>query len=79
MKDLVANAHEDTDGSWTITIAALTSPGPNGNTIVATGSSPTRCGIEQAAHELAAAWLDDDTATVTVGSVTPAVDSAPSS
>lgn len=57
-----AHAYRDDDGWWTIKIPELTSPGPNGRTVVATGAATTYRGIEKAAHDLAAAWLDDDSA-----------------
>lgn len=63
---LAADAYRDDDGWWTIKIPTLTSPGPNGSTIVATGAATTYRGIEKAAHELAAAWLDVDDVAVTV-------------
>lgn len=66
-----ARAFRDTDGWWTITIPALTSPGPNGNTITATGTATTYRGIDKAAHELASAWLDNDAVTVDVEVVIP--------
>lgn len=78
-QNLTATAHRDVDGWWTIQIPALTSPGPNGITIIATGSATTFAGIEHAAHDLAAAWLDDDTVTVQVAVIPDAAtdDEAP--
>jgi len=48
----------DDDQWWTVEVPELTSPGPGGATIVATGGSVTARGIERAARELVAAWLD---------------------
>lgn len=59
-RSIRAHAYRDDDGWWTIKIPDLTSPGPNGRTIVATGAATTYRGIEKAAHDLATAWLDDD-------------------
>lgn len=55
---LAARAFREEGGWWTIEIPELTSPGPNGTTISATGGAVTPRGIEQAARELAAVWLD---------------------
>ncbi|MCL2780336.1 MAG: hypothetical protein FWD74_02385, partial [Actinomycetia bacterium] len=44
---------------WTIEVPELTSPGPGGSVIVATGGSVTARGIDRAARELVAAWLDE--------------------
>lgn len=70
-RTLRASAFRDSDGWWTIKIPDLTSPGPSGNTITATGTATTFRGIDKAAHNLAAAWLDDDAVTVTVDVVIP--------
>lgn len=56
----------DTDGWWTIRIPQLTSPGPAGRAIVATGSATTWRGVAKSARELAAAWLDVELAEVDV-------------
>ena len=48
----------DDDQWWTVEVPELTSPGPDGATIVATGGAVTARGIERAARELVAAWLD---------------------
>lgn len=55
---LRARAYREAGGWWTVEIPELTSPGPNGSTITATGGAITARGIEKAARELAAAWLD---------------------
>jgi DNA-binding XRE family transcriptional regulator len=70
-RQLAARAYRDEDGWWTIEIPELTSPAPAGGTIIATGAATTFRGIEKAAHELAAAWLDDDAVTVSVDVVIP--------
>lgn len=70
-RQLAARAYRDEDGWWTIEIPELTSPSPAGGTIIATGAATTFRGIEKAAHELAAAWLDDDSVTVDVDVVIP--------
>lgn len=57
---LAARAFREEGGWWTIEIPELTSPGPNGTTITATGGAVTPRGIEKAARELAAVWLDVD-------------------
>jgi hypothetical protein len=64
-RTFTARAYRDTDTWWTIEIPELTSPGPTG-TIVATGAAPTWRGVQKAATELAAAWLDMDEADVRV-------------
>lgn len=63
---LHAGAYLDGDGSWTIKIPELSSPAPNGAIIVATGSATSVDGVDQAAHELAAVWLDVEIADVDV-------------
>lgn len=63
---LNAFASIDTDGWWTICIPELTSPGPAGRPIVATGSATTWRGVAKSARELAAAWLDVELAEVDV-------------
>ena len=63
---LHASAYLDEDGSWTIKIPELSSPAPNGAVIVATGSATSVDGVDQAAHELAAVWLDVEIADVDV-------------
>jgi hypothetical protein len=70
-RQLSARAYRDEDGWWTIEIPELTSPSPAGGKIIATGAATTFRGIEKAAHELAAAWLDDDSVTVDVDVVIP--------
>lgn len=55
---LRATASLDEDGFWTIQIPELTSPAPNGADIVATGSATSESGVDGAAQELAAVWLD---------------------
>lgn len=70
-RNVQALAYRDEDGWWTIKIPELTSPGPNGRTIEATGAATTYRSIEKAAHELASAWLDDDAVTVDVQVVIP--------
>lgn len=70
-RNIQALAYRDEDGWWTIKIPELTSPGPNGRTIEATGAATTYRSIEKAAHELASAWLDDDAVTVDVQVVIP--------
>ena len=67
-----ARAFLDDDGWWTVEVPELTSPGPGGTTIVATGSSPTARGIDQAARDLVAAWLDVATDDVNVDVVVKA-------
>jgi len=56
-KTYKARAFLDDDGWWTVEVPELTSPGPDGTTITATGSSTTARGIDQAARELVAVWL----------------------
>ena len=58
MSTLHADAYRDTDGTWTVKIPELTSTSPSGATIVATGSAVSFRGIDKAARELAAVWLD---------------------
>lgn len=65
-RSIQALAYRDEDGWWTIKIPALTSSGPNGNTITATGSATTWRKVQRAAEELATAWLDVDDEAVTV-------------
>lgn len=65
-RTIQAHAYRDEDGWWTIKIPELTSPGPNGKTITATGSATTWRKVQRAAEELATAWLDVDDAAVTV-------------
>lgn len=65
-RTLNAFASIDTDGWWTIRIPELTSPGPAGRAIVATGSATTWRGVAKSARELAAAWLDVELAEVDV-------------
>jgi hypothetical protein len=55
---LPAVAFRDDDGWWTIQIPELTSPGPNGRAIIATGAATTFRAIDKAARDLAAVWLD---------------------
>lgn len=64
-RTLTARAYRDTDKWWTVEIPELTSPGPTG-TIIATGAAPTWRGVQKAATELAAAWIDMDEADVQV-------------
>jgi ABC-type transport system substrate-binding protein len=61
-----ALAYLDEDGWWTIKLPELTSPGPNGNTITATGGATTWRKVQRAAEQLAAAWLDVDESAVFV-------------
>lgn len=72
-RPISALAYLDDDGWWTIKIPSLTSPGPNGRTITATGAATTFRAIDKAARELATAWLDldDDDVSVTVEVVIP--------
>lgn len=72
-RSIRALAYRDEDGWWTIRIPELTSPGPNGNTITATGSATAWRKVQRAAEELAAAWLDvdDDAVSVAVDVVIP--------
>lgn len=63
---LHASAYLDEDGSWTIKIPELSSPAPSGAIIVATGSATSVDEVDQAAHELAAVWLDLEIADVDV-------------
>ena len=72
-RTLRALAFRDDDGWWTIQIPELTSPGPNGTTIVATGAATTFRAIDRAARELATAWLDmdDDAVMVDVNVIIP--------
>lgn len=65
-RSLRAHACREDGGWWTIEIPELTSPGPNGTTITAVGGAITIRGVEKAAHELAAAWLDVEEDAVTV-------------
>jgi hypothetical protein len=53
-----ACAYREAGGWWTIEIPELTSPGPGGSTITATGGAITARGLDQAARELVAVWLD---------------------
>jgi hypothetical protein len=55
---LHAHAQREPGGWWTVTIPELTSPGPDGSTIVAIGAAVNPRGIDRAARELAAVWLD---------------------
>lgn len=65
-RTLRARAYRETGGWWTVEIPELTSPGPDGSTITAIGGAISARGIERAAHELAAVWLDVDVDAVTV-------------
>lgn len=65
-RNIQAHAYRDEDGWWTIKIPELTSPGPNGRTIVATSAATTFRSIEKVARELASAWLDVDDSTLAV-------------
>ncbi|MFV0319406.1 MAG: hypothetical protein ACK5IN_03370 [Microbacterium sp.] len=71
--DVRALAYLDEDGWWTIKLPDLTSPGPNGKTITATGSATTWSKVQRSAEQLAAAWLDvdDNAVSVTVDVVIP--------
>jgi len=53
-----ARAYREDGGWWTVEVPELTSPGPGGSTITATGGAVTVRGIDQAARELVAVWLD---------------------
>lgn len=66
MSTISARAFKDTDKSWTIEIPELTSSTPGGAEICATGSASTFRGVDKAARELAAAWLDVDVSEVVV-------------
>lgn len=57
-RTLSARAYREEGGWWAIEIPELTSTGPNGVTITATGAAVTTRGIEKAARELGAVWLD---------------------
>ncbi|PPG28649.1 hypothetical protein C5E10_13790 [Pseudoclavibacter sp. RFBG4] len=65
-RTLEALVSRDTDGWWTIRIPELTSAGPGGRTITATGSATTWRGVAKAAHELASVWLDVEPSEVDV-------------
>ena len=65
-KTFKARAFLDDDGRWTVQVPELTSPGPDGTTVTATGSAPTARRIDQAARELVAVWLDVATDDVSV-------------
>lgn len=59
-RTLTARAFREEGGWWTIEIPELTSPGPNGSTITAIGGAVNARGIDAAARDLAAVWLDAD-------------------
>lgn len=61
-----ARAYREEDGWWTVEVPELTSPGPGGTTIIAMGTAVTARGLDQAARELVAAWLDIDESDVSV-------------
>lgn len=65
-RTLEALVSRDTDGWWTIRIPELTSAGPGGRTITATGSATTWRGVAKASHELASVWLDVEPSEVDV-------------
>lgn len=51
---------------WTIEIPELTSPSPSGVDVIAVGAAANLSGIDAAARDLAAVWLDLDPAEVEV-------------
>lgn len=61
-----ARAYREEGGWWTVEVPELTAVGPAGNTITARGGAVTARGIDQAARELVAVWLDVDEADVEV-------------
>lgn len=61
-----ARAYREEDGWWTVEVPELTSPGPGGTTIMAMGTAVTTRGLDRAARELVAAWLDVAEADVNV-------------
>lgn len=65
-RTLTARAYREEGGWWAVEIPELTSPGPNGTTITAIGAAVNARGIDKAASELAAVWLDVDESDVDV-------------
>ena len=66
-RTLSARAYREEEGGWwAVEIPELTSHGPNGTTIVALGAAVNARGIDKAASELAAVWLDVDESDVDV-------------
>lgn len=65
-RSIQAHAYRDEDGWWTIKVPELTSPGPDGTTIIATGSATNWRKVQRAAEELAAAWLDVEDSAISV-------------
>lgn len=63
---LNARAYREDGGWWAVEIPELTSEGPEGTTITAIGAAVTARGIEKAARELAAVWLDVEEDTIEI-------------
>ncbi|PPG86104.1 hypothetical protein [Rathayibacter rathayi] len=65
VRHLAARAYRD-GKIWTIEIPELTSPSPSGAEVIAVGASINLAGIDEAARDLAAVWLDVDESAVQV-------------